>query len=115
MLLVLNNLGPHPVLLFAALFMVHFFNNALITLTVGPLCSETVPPALMATASGVVIAVGELVGGGLAAVIAGQVAKHFGIGQILYLPMLALAVGFLLCTRLRETLPAFVQAHAAAE
>src|SRR6202000_810197 len=52
--------------LFAGLFFVHFFNNALITLTVGPLCSEAVPAALMATASGLVIAVGELFGGGLA-------------------------------------------------
>jgi predicted MFS family arabinose efflux permease len=115
MLLVFNNLGHNLVLLFAAMFMVHFFNNALITLTIGPLSAETVPPALMATASGVVMAVGELVGGGLAAVIAGQVAKHFGIGNILYCPVAALALGFLLCTQLRETLPAYVQAHAAAE
>ena len=112
MLLVLNNLGPNPVLLFGALFMVHFFNNALITLTVGPLCSETVPVNLMATASGMVIAVGELFGGGVATVIAGQVAERFGIGRILYLPVLALAIGFLLCTRIKETLPAYVQAHA---
>ena len=51
-------------ILFAFLFLVHFFNNALIALTVGPLCSEAVPTTLMATASGLVIAVGELFGGG---------------------------------------------------
>jgi predicted MFS family arabinose efflux permease len=114
MLLVLNHLGPSIPLLFAALFMVHFFNNALITLTVGPLCSETVPVALMATASGVVIAVGEMFGGGFATMIAGQVAERFGIAQILWLPMVALVIGFFLCLRLRETLPAIVEADALA-
>jgi predicted MFS family arabinose efflux permease len=110
MLIVLNSLGPNVPLLFAALFMVHFFNNAAITLTVGPLCSETVPSALMATASGVVIAVGELFGGGFATIIAGHIAEHLGITRFLWLPVVALAVGFLLCLRLRETLPALTQA-----
>jgi hypothetical protein len=72
MLILLANIGSNVWLLFAAVFMVHFFNNAAITLTVGPLCSETVPPMLMATASGVVIAVGELLGGGLSPIIAGN-------------------------------------------
>jgi predicted MFS family arabinose efflux permease len=87
--------------LFASLFGVHFFNNALITLTVGPACAETVPPALTATASGVIIAVGELFGGGLAPMIAGQVAQRFGIAHVLWLPVGAMAVGVLLCLRLR--------------
>ena len=89
--------------LFACLFMVHFFNNALITLTVGPIAAETVPSALMATASGVVIAAGELLGGGLAPIIAGQVAQHFGINHILRLPQLMMVVGILLCIALAET------------
>ncbi|MBU6443789.1 MAG: MFS transporter, partial [Alphaproteobacteria bacterium] len=92
-LVTLNALGPAAGSLFAALFMVHFFNNALITLTVGPLCAETVPPALMATASGVVIAVGEFFGGGLAPVIGGQVAERFGIDHVLWLPIAAMALG----------------------
>jgi hypothetical protein len=72
-LVLLAKTGAHVPLLFSLLFMVHFFNNALITLTVGPLCSESVPAGLMATASGVVIAVGELFGGGVAPVLVGQV------------------------------------------
>ena len=89
--------------LFACLFMVHFFNNALIALTVGPIAAETVPSPLMATASGVVIAAGELLGGGLAPIIAGQVAQRFGIDHILKLPQLMKAVGIVLCMALRET------------
>jgi predicted MFS family arabinose efflux permease len=104
-LLLLNALGPNVPLLFAALFMVHFFNNSAITLTVGPICSETVPAALMATASGTVIAAGELLGGGLAPIMAGQFAERFGLSYLLWLPIGAISVGFLLSLFLRETLP----------
>lgn len=104
-LIMLHTTGAVPTQLFLWLFLVHFFNNAAITLTVGPLCAETVPPALMATASGVVIAVGEVFGGGLAPVIAGQMAKAFGIDNLLLLPIGALALGFLLSLMLKETRP----------
>jgi fucose permease len=59
----------------------------------------------MATASGVVIAVGELFGGGLAPVIAGHVATAFGIDKLLLLPMGTLALGFVLSMFLIETRP----------
>jgi predicted MFS family arabinose efflux permease len=102
-LLLLAGAGAHPQVLFALLFMVHFFNNALITLTVGPLCSESVPAPLMATASGVVIAVGELFGGGIAPVAVGQLAQRVGIEHILWLPCLMMGVGLLLSLLTRET------------
>ena len=89
--------------LFAALFSVHLFNNALITLTVGPLCHESVPASLAATASGLVIAVGELLGGGLAPAIVGHIAQRFGIEHVLIVPMAAMSVGLLLSFALHET------------
>jgi sugar phosphate permease len=101
-LVMLANAGENAMLLFAFLFMVHFFNNALITLTVGPLCSEAVPAALMATASGLVIAVGELFGGGLMPFIVGHAAQRFGIDQILWLPIAGAVAGFLLCLTIRH-------------
>jgi len=104
-LLLLMHTGPDVVPLFVFLFLVHFFNNALITLTVGPLCVEAVPVALMATASGLVIAVGELFGGGVAPVVVGHVAQRFGIDQILELPSVLLAVGAALCLAIRESRP----------
>jgi predicted MFS family arabinose efflux permease len=104
-LAMLSSTGAAPAQLFAWLFLVHFFNNAAITLTVGPLCAETVPAALMATASGVVIAVGELFGGGLAPVIAGHVATAFGIDKLLLLPMATLTAGFLISLLILETRP----------
>jgi hypothetical protein len=66
----------------------------------------------MATASGVIIAVGELLGGGLGPIAAGQVAERFGIEHILWLPIGCLALGFVLCFLLRETNPV-VRAEAA--
>ena len=101
-LLLLANTGNSAALLFAFLFLVHFFNNALIALTVGPLCSEAVPASLMATASGLVIAVGELFGGGLAPVLVGHVAQRFGIEHVLWLPIAVMAVGFLLCLAIKD-------------
>lgn len=104
-LFVLSLLGPQVPSLFMALFAVHFFNNALITLTVGPVCAESVPAGLMATASGIVIAVGELFGGGIAPIVSGWVSEHFGIEHLLWLPIGAMCIGVLLCGLLRETRP----------
>lgn len=111
MLILLANIGANVPLLFGTLFMVHFFNFAAITLTVGPLCSETVPASLMATASGVVIAVGEILGGGLAPIAAGQFAERFGIGHLLWLPIVAIALAGILCLLLKKTLPLKVNAN----
>jgi predicted MFS family arabinose efflux permease len=102
-LIVLLNTGTVIGELFSALFLVHFFNNALITLTVGPLCSEAVPWHFMATASGLVIAVGELFGGGLAPVLVGRAAQRFGIEHMLWLPILMAGIGFLLCLTIKDT------------
>jgi predicted MFS family arabinose efflux permease len=102
-LLLLANTGDSVVILFTFLFFVHFFNNALIALTVGPLCMEAVPASLMATASGLVIAVGELFGGGLAPVIVGRVAQSFGIAHVLWLPIVVMGAGFLLCLAIKNS------------
>jgi MFS family permease len=80
---------------FACLFVAMGCITALLTLTVGPMCDRSVPPELAATASGVVIATGELFGGGFAPVIVGWVAQRFGIEHVLWTPLVALifAVG----------------------
>jgi predicted MFS family arabinose efflux permease len=101
-LLLLASTGNSVVMLFSFLFCVHFFNNALIALTVGPLCTEALPTSLMATASGLVIAVGELFGGGLAPVIVGHVAQRFGIEHVLWLPIAVMVGGFLLCLAIKD-------------
>ncbi|MBS0613888.1 MAG: MFS transporter [Proteobacteria bacterium] len=103
----LHHAGAGMLSLFLPLFSVHFFNNALITLTVGPLCAESVPAGLAATASGLVIAIAEFFGGGLAPWLVGHAAQRFGIENFLILPMAAMVVGVLLSASIRETRSAF--------
>lgn len=99
----LGTIGAEPLQLFLWLALVHCFNNAAITLTVGPICSETVPVGLMTTATGLVIACGELFGGGIAPMIAGQIADRYGIDHVLLLPMATTAAAFVLSLFLIET------------
>ncbi|WP_175781980.1 MFS transporter [Burkholderia anthina] len=98
--------GADPVALFAGLLATIFFVFAMITLTVGPISAEAVPAQLMTTASGLVIGVGEIFGGGIAPSVAGYVAKHFGIQYIMQLGMGALVLGLIVALALKETAPA---------
>lgn len=105
LLVLLTGAPGDPVILFALLFGTSFFNFALICLTVGPLSVEAVPASLMATASGVVVGTGEIFGGGVAPMIAGWVAQHFGIDHVLYLAAGATVLGLVVCLGLKETAP----------
>jgi len=102
----LSRTGALPGLLFAYLMATIFFVFSMITLTVGPISAESVPPKLMTTASGLVIGIGEIFGGGVAPEVAGYVAKHFGIQHILHVGLGALLIGFVVTLCLRETAPA---------
>jgi MFS family permease len=104
-LTLLTQCDANPVKLFAFLFMTLFFVFALITLTVGPISAESVPATLMTTASGLVIGVGEVFGGGIAPAVAGYVAKHYGIEHTMYFALGALVVGFFVALSLKETAP----------
>lgn len=104
-LALLTQCDANPTKLFAYLFMTLFFIFALITLTVGPISAESVPATLMTTASGLVIGVGEVFGGGIAPALAGYVAKHFGIEHAMYFALAALVVGFAVAMSLKETAP----------
>ncbi len=104
-LIAFMHIGASPVPLFAALLATHFFNTALITLTVGPISAESVPVKLMAASSGLVICTGEVFGGGIAPIIAGFVAQHFGIQDIIPLAVVGLIIGFINCCFLLETAP----------
>jgi MFS family permease len=71
--------GPdHPLRLFllmASLAGVVYINN-------GPLTVEAVPAPLATTAVGLVVGIGEIVGGGVATPLAGFVAQHFGVQHV---------------------------------
>ncbi len=94
--------GSNVGALYLTMFMLHFFNNAAITITVGPLCAATVSPKLIATASGVVIAAGEILGGGIAPIAAGWVSTEYGIDKLLIFPMGGLIIAFILSLFLQQ-------------
>ncbi|WP_431081966.1 MFS transporter [Pseudomonas thivervalensis] len=98
---------PLPWLLFLQLFFLSFINFSLICITVGPLTSESVPPSLLATATGLVVGCGEILGGGVAPVIAGYIAMTWGLTAILFLALAGSLTGGLLSLWLKETSPVF--------
>lgn len=104
-LIMLSRTGADARWLFLWLLVTAFFLYGLISLNVGPLSIESVPVHLRATASGVVIAVGELFGGGVAPVAAGYLARSFGINAIFPLAIAGFAVGLAACLALVETAP----------
>jgi predicted MFS family arabinose efflux permease len=97
---------PHaeadPRALFASLFLAMMCIFGLTTLTVGPITEESVPPGLAASATGLVIAVGEFFGGGIAPVLVGRIATVFGIEHIHWLALCALALAFGFALTLQE-------------
>ncbi len=94
-LFALMQIGANPVLLFAAIFVATFMNAGVVAIAVGPLTSASVPPAIAATATGLVVGVGEIFGGALAPAVAGGLADAMGLPIILKIATLAIALAFL--------------------
>ena len=97
--------GAVPVSLFLCLMVAMGCLYALLTLTVGPVTAESVPAQLMSTATGMIIGIGEVFGGGLAPALAGYLAKNFGIEHAATMPLWALAGGAVAILALKETAP----------
>ncbi|NWD77306.1 MFS transporter [Pseudomonas gingeri] len=93
--------------LFIWLAVTAFFGLGLASILTGPIPTEAVSPRLTSSAIGFVSGAGEFFGGGIAPVIAGFVAQHFGIGQVYWIPMVGLSLGIFLAFFLRETAPRF--------
>ena len=103
-LLLLVQTGPVVYELAALLFVIAGINSGLIVLTTGPLTTEAVPPAFTATAVGLVVGIGELVGGFCAPAISGVIAQAFGIPYILWISTGAVILGFGFSLFVNETI-----------
>jgi predicted MFS family arabinose efflux permease len=97
--------GADPMMLFAGLFLSAFFSFGILGLMTGPVATEGVSPMLIASAIGIVSGAGEIIGGGLVPVIAGQVADNHGIQNVFYVSFVGLAVGVVASLFLVETAP----------
>jgi len=89
---VLMGVGANPPVLFAVLFIAAFMNTGVIAINVGPLTSGSVPPIIAATATGLVVGIGEIFGGALAPAVAGGLADVVGIPVIVKIALGAIGV-----------------------
>jgi MFS family permease len=97
--------GSNPAMLFALLFVITFFCLGLVALITGPIATESAPVGLISSAIGIVVGAGEIFGGGIAPSIAGFIAQHYGIQNILYLALTGITLGVVVCLFLKETAP----------
>ena len=105
-------IGATPNSLFAMLFAVSFFSLGNVALITGPIATESAPAGLISAAIGIVVASGEIFGGGIAPVIGGAIAQSRGIQNILWMPLVGVSLGAVISLLLRETAPAKVGALA---
>ncbi|WP_051481863.1 MFS transporter [Paraburkholderia nodosa] len=97
--------GADPLALFGLLFGVSVFALGLLGLLSGPIATEAAPAGLIASSIGFVSGAGEIFGGGLAPVIAGFVAQHFGLPSTLTFAFGGLVAGAVVSLFLAETSP----------
>ncbi|WP_321795155.1 MFS transporter [Caballeronia sp. J97] len=114
MLYVFRGIGAQPLVLFIVLFVAAFFTLGLVSLLSGPVATEAAPIGMVSTAIGIVVGAGEIFGGGVAPALAGFVATHFGIQNILWLPICAVLLGIGVSLLLEETAPARARGQARA-
>ncbi|MEO5598654.1 MAG: MFS transporter [Novosphingobium sp.] len=91
--------------LFASLFSSSAFAFGLFSLLTGPIAAEGAPSGMISTTAGLIGGVGEILGGGMALVIAGAMIASFGIASMLYLALGGFALGAVVMLFLHETAP----------
>lgn len=97
--------GPSAIAVFLLLFAVALGVSGTLALLAATVSVESVPPALMATAAGAVMGVGEIFGGGVAPAVAGSLAASLGIQAPLYLAMGGIVFALIVVLFLVETAP----------
>ena len=93
-------------MLFVLLFISAGFSFGLLSLITGPIAAEAAPLGMIASTTGVIVAVGEIFGGGFAPAIAGSIAGKYGIQYTLYMALVGLIVGIVVSLFYKETAPA---------
>lgn len=91
-----------PVRLFILLTAMSGFAFSVIFINNGPLTIESVPAPIASTAVGIVVGVGEIVGGGGAPILAGYIANNYGIQHVFGVAIGGLAACALVILLLHE-------------
>jgi MFS family permease len=102
-LLLLPDIGANPTQLFATLFVSSFMISGVIAINVGPLTSGSVPAHVATSATGIVVGLGEILGGAVAPAITGAIAHRVGISVIPTVALVATVVAlFIVALGVRE-------------
>ncbi len=91
--------------LFWLLFFAALFNFSALATLAGPVAAEAAPLGMVASVAGLVIGAGEIFGGGVAPIIAGQIAGAQGIEHVFTFTIAGLVLGFVIALFLTETAP----------
>jgi MFS family permease len=91
--------------LFWLLFFAALFNFSALATLAGPVAAEAAPLGMVASVAGLVIGAGEIFGGGVAPIIAGQIAGAQGIEHVFSFTIAGLVLGFVIALFLKETAP----------
>ena len=91
--------------LFWLLFFAALFNFSALATLAGPVAAEAAPLGMVASVAGLVIGAGEIFGGGVAPIIAGQIAGSQGIEHVFSFTIAGLVLGFVIALFLKETAP----------
>ncbi|WP_406003834.1 MFS transporter [Streptomyces sp. NBC_00829] len=100
-LIVFRAIGANLAALFLVLFVAAVCEFGALCLLTGPVVTEAVPAALVASAAGLPIGIGEIAGGGLTPVIGEFIAQHFGINSIIFVAIVGLAISLTMSLFLR--------------
>ena len=94
-------------------FVACFFCFGLLGLITGPIAAEAAPTGLISSTTGIIVGSGEIFGGGVAPVIAGAIAQHYGIQHTLTMALIGLSLGVVVSLLLQETAPRLVAIRSA--
>ena len=97
--------GVQPLRLFLLLGGVSFFSSGVLSLLTGPVATEAVPAQLISSAIGIISGTGEIFGGGIGPMIAGQIAQRYGIQDVVRFSFAGLLLGIVVSAALIETAP----------
>jgi MFS family permease len=100
-------------LLLSSLVILTYTGLGCFTLFMATIPAETVPKAQLATALGLIMGFGELVGGFAAPMLAGLAADHYGLSVIMWISFIAALAAAFFAIFLKETAPIIVNKTAA--
>ena len=91
--------------LFIPLFLTSLFCFGNIALITGPITTESAPAGLVGATIGIVVGLGEIIGGGMGPIVGSFVVPNFGLAGPLWVAFFGMILGFICSLFFKETAP----------